>query len=628
MKKKIVFIFFIQLSLFIVVIAKAFKIQVVDRDRLIKYSHKQFLRTKKEYPKRGNILDRNGNPLAINIQTYNIVALPKETENLKKSLAQAYKISPSFKLKKKYKESKKRNKYTRLSKKVSLTNDKLEKLKKIKGIFLEPHIKRVYPNKELLSQTLGFVGQDNDGLAGVEYQFNKQLRGQAIIRQYYRDAKGRPIKFKTVEFEDKASDIHLSIDKNIQAVAEKYLKEAVLHHEATRGGVAVMDAYTGEIWAIANYPTFNPNHFSKSKPLNRKLSFVTDSIEPGSTFKTLTIASALENNIVRPETSYFCENGKLRVQDHIITEAESKKDLEWLSVSDILKYSSNIGTAKIAFDLNYKRLKSTLKKFRIGQKTGIEFPGEAKGIVVKDKNVSPLKLSNVSFGQGIATTGIQMLASYAAIANGGYYVRPTLLKVKNDDQINKDKILSSKTSEELTKMLVSVVDSGTGSNTKVPHFVIAGKTSTAQKVSENGGYKGYVSGFIGFPVNVKNRFVVSVYIDDPQENGYYGNLTSGPAFQKLTKYILYRKKEFSNVVSKRKILKKSKNKIDSIRSKLASISRSKIKKNFLSLDKLSARAQAEKLDVKVKFIGHGVVKKEVKTSKNSYTLYLEPPKYE
>ena len=626
MKKKILFLFVIQSLLFLVVIAKAFKIQVVDREKLISYSKKQFLRTKKVYPKRGNIYDRNGSPLAINIETYNLVVLPKETKNISRTLKKLHKVSKVFNYKEKLTLAKKRNKYTRLATKINLNQDQIKVIKKIPGIFLESQTKRVYPNKKLFSQSLGFVGYDNDGLAGLEYFLNKKLRGVAVIKKYYRDAKGRPIKFKTVELDESAQNVYASIDKNIQAVSEKYLEEAVKKHNATRGGAAVMDAETGEVLAIANYPSFDPNKFSKYPAYLRKLAFVTDPFEPGSTFKTLTIASALEHNVVRPDTSYFCENGRMKVQNHYITEAESKKDLEWLSVSDILKYSSNVGTAKIAFDLNFSRLQKTLAKLSIGQKTGIEYPGESRGIMTRKDSVSPLKLSNISFGQGIATTGIQMLASYAAIANGGYYVRPTLLRHGNKG-VKPKQVLARKTSEELTSMMKSVVSDGTGKNSQVRYFEIAGKTSTAQRVSSSGGYEGYVSGFIGYPVNVNKKFVVSVYIDNPKENGYYGNVAAGPVFQKITSYILLKEKEIS--YAKNVNVKKSSS-VDKIKTSRSS-SLKKLSKKFLGMSKLAAVNKAKKENIELITNGFGIVYKEelLKAGKRAkYRVFLRPPSYD
>src|SRR5690606_28990401 len=229
-----------------------------------------------------------------------------------------------------------------------------------------------------------------------------------------------PIKYETKLSDVPSPDVELSVDKDVQGALESCLKEAVELHKAYRGGAGVMDAETGEILAIANYPSFDPNKASTFPQENRKLAFVTDPFEPGSIFKTITVASALENKIARPETKFFCEYGRIKVQNHWVSEAESHEKFEWLTVSEILKYSSNVGTTKLAFSIKYPKLRETFDKFERGMKTGIEMKGESKGILTfkaKD-NVKPLALSNIGFGQGIATTAIQMLRAYAAIANG------------------------------------------------------------------------------------------------------------------------------------------------------------------------------------------------------------------
>ncbi len=426
-------------------------------------------------------------------------------------------VIPSLDTQKIYAQIKERRKFTWIERKIELKSAQVEKLKDLKEIFVEAQPSRMYPNHELLSQTLGFVGMDNEGLAGIEYSFNEDLKGEAQIHKYFKDAKGRPVKLKSAIVESKAKDVTLSIDKDIQASLEEYLKEGVLKSEANLGGAAVMDAETGEIWAVANYPSYDPNNVRSSDRNNIKLSFATDPFEPGSIFKTLTIASGLKNNVIKPDTNYYCEKGKLKIGKHWINESDSSHAHEWLSVSDILKYSSNIGTTKIAFDITYPVLKKTLADFNIGKKTGVEVPGESRGILDESEKVKPIRLSNISFGQGVATTGLQMLAAYGAIANGGNYVRPTFLKVENKKSVKKRRVISEKTSEVLSRILLDAVNDGTGTNARIDHFEIAGKTSTAQRVDGNGGYQGYVSGFIGFPMNVNRRFVVFVYVDNPQK---------------------------------------------------------------------------------------------------------------
>jgi cell division protein FtsI (penicillin-binding protein 3) len=615
LKNRIFFSFIIFCFLFGLVASKAFYIQVINKSKLLAYAKSQFIREVKEYPNRGNILDRNGHPLAINVHVYNLFTIPKKKNaNFYQQLKGLSKIVPQLTLPKLKGLVQKRTKYTWLARKITLSERQLKAIKKLDGIFIESHSERVYPNRELMAQTLGFVGIDNTGLAGVEFSKDVELKGKPQVFKYIRDAKGRPIKYETKSTGLLvADDVLLSIDKDMQGALESYLKEAVEHHNAFRGGAGVMDAETGEILAVANYPTFDPNKASQYPQENRKLSFMTDPFEPGSIFKTITIAAALEQKVARPETKFFCEYGKMRVQNHWVSEAESHERFEWLTVADILKFSSNVGTTKIAFNLKYPRLYQTMKKLKLGTKTGIEVRGESKGIVSytdKDK-VRPLSLSNISFGQGIATTPIQMLRSYAAIANGGYLVTPTLLRRDESQLKPENRVFSEETARETTKMLVSAVSEGTGTNAIIPHYEIAGKTGTAQRVSPRGGYDGYIASFVGFPVNVNKKFVVMAYIDHPSANGYYGNVVAAPVFKKITQYILYKKKDFAQFAKYDE--KSNKVNMDTVQSQQASTQKSfapGLVPNFVGLDKASALQLATDRNIKVEVAGFGVVTKQ------------------
>lgn len=632
MKNKIIISFVSFILLYSAVLVKAFYIQVVNRDKLISYSKSQALRVVKSYPRRGSIFDRNGNPLAINVKKYNIFSIPKDDIELKNEVQKLVQTVQGFSFNDLYKKLKSRQRYTWVARQIELSEDQVQELKHLKQIFVESQFSRIYPNHELLGQVLGFVGVDNDGLSGVEYQFNKELKGQAQINKYYRDAKGRPIKFKSADIEGSSDDLYLSIDKEIQGVLESSIKEAVQRHNAFRAGAAVMDSHTGEIWAMANYPTYDPNEYKKYPLKNRKLAFVTDPFEPGSIFKTITIAAALENNIVRSDTNYYCEKGKYRVGNHYITESDSNHVYEWLSVEDILKYSSNIGTTKIAFDLGLPLLKKFMGKLHIGDKTGIEIAGESRGILQED-DVSPLKLSNISFGQGVATTGIQMLAAYSMFANGGYYVSPTLVKGGNAKKEMK-RVISKENSLVITEMLTKAVEDGTGANAKVPHFIIAGKTSTAQKADETGRYNGYISGFIGYPVNVNKRFIVYTYVDGPKVNGYYGNQVAAPIFQKIVKNILYKRKEYNQLALIDE--KKSDKKLDSINLRQSSkiVVKKGIMPHLVGLDKVTAASLLDKANIEYNFNGFGIVDKQSPEagkkvlSGQVVTIKFRPPKYE
>jgi cell division protein FtsI (penicillin-binding protein 3) len=652
-KNRIIFVFTCFCLFFLLVLGKAFKVQLIDASDLIVRANSQFLRQVTVYPKRGNIYDRNGHPIALNVQTYSIFTIPKSTDGKNDVYKKLAKIIPEISYNEMISNIKKRKKFTWIARKLKLTKSQVEEVKELKGVFIEGTPERTYPNHELLSQVVGFVGLDNSGLSGLEYMFDKELKGNPVTLKYTIDNKGRPIKFEShQDVTAQAKDIYLTIDKDIQGMAEKYLKEAVIKHNADKGGIGVIDASTGEILAVANYPTFDPNNVKGSIPDSRKLSFAIDPFEPGSTFKIFTAASALENKVAKIDSTYYAEQGKMKVDGHWISEAEAHEKFEWISVRDIIKYSSNVGTTKLAFDLTFPRFKKTLKDLNFGEKTGIEVPGESRGIFTEADNVSPLSLSNMSFGQGVAVTGIQLLSAYASIANGGEYIKPTLIKrdhhfetvselvPENDIQLKKrKKVFSEKTTQDLTNALVLAVENGTGTNAQIPHFQIAGKTATAQRVDRNGGYKGYVSGFIGYPVNVDKKFVIAVYIDNPKIGGYYGGVVAAPVFRNLAEYMLYKNKDISKIAEHEDNdydLKKIKTNVDIIQIKDAS-TRSLtpgIVPNFAGLDKITTTNIANKLSLQIIHKGMGVVSNQDPSAgtpvSDDMVIKLEyaPPTYE
>lgn len=636
MKNRIVISFFVFCFLFTLVVSKAFYIQVINKAKLLAYAKSQFVREVKEYPNRGNIVDRNGNPLAINTHVYNVFTIPKNKNQAYydqlKTLSQ---LVPELTYTKLKASVAKRNKYTWLARKIKLDENQLKKIKKLDNVFVESHSQRVYPNHELMAQSLGFVGVDNTGLAGVEFSLNKELQGEPQVSKYLHDAKGRPVKYETQVSNLKVEDVVLAVDKDVQGALESYLKEAVDHHQALRGGAGVMDVETGEIIAIANYPTYDPNEVGKYPLESRKLAFVTDPFEPGSIFKAITIASALEHKVATPDTKFFCEYGKMKVQNHWISEAETHEKFEWLTLSEILKYSSNVGTTKVAFALKYPKFYETLKKFHFGEKTGVEVRGESKGILsYSDKSkVRPLTLSNISFGQGVATTALQIMRSYAALANGGFLVKPTLLKTDKSQLVEENRVVSKQTAEDVTKMLVSAVHEGTGKSAIIPHYEIAGKTGTAQRVSPKGGYDGYIASFVGFPVNVNRRFVVLAYVEAPTKNGYYGGAVAAPIFRKITQYLLYKKKDFAQFAKYNE--KSNQKNLDEVSVQMSSRAKFSATEtpSFIGMDKTSALELAEKRQLKVEMYGFGIVKKQsiepgsALNPELTVKLYFEAPSY-
>ena len=631
-KNKIYAIFILFCLLFSVIICRAFFIQIINKKKLLAYSEDQLIRKAVIFPNRGNIYDRNGHSMAINIQVYNIFSIPKMIKEKKKAFKRLSQIVPSLTLTKLSKTLRNRTRFTWIERQIKLDKKQVEEIKKQKGFFLEKTTKRFYPNHELMAQVLGFVGVDNIGLGGIEYKFNELLKGDVKIIKYLNDAKGRPIKFESYDTENKAKNVYLTLDKGAQAIAEKYLKLTVETHKATRGGVGIMDASNGEVLAIANYPSFDPNRLQDFKEAHRRLSFVTDPFEPGSIFKVFTVISALENKIVTPETSYFCEHGKLKVGNHFIKESDPSRKHEWLSVSDIIKYSSNIGTVKIAFDVTFPLLDKTIKDFGFGKKTNIQFPGESRGIYNDRGKTSQLSLSNLSFGQGMATTGIQVLAAYAAIANGGIYYPPII--IKTPDEKKGRRIMSSNIAQEIQRMLVSVVESGTAKNIKIPYFKISGKTGTAQKTDKMGKYTEYIPSFVGFPVGVEKKFVVFAYIEGPNGKFYSGSKVAAPIVKNVIEYMLFKNKEYQNLAFDSREISSSHIGPVLTKSSVDDPSAKGGMPRFIGLDKKSSYTLAKKIGVYLKHQGIGVViKQNIKEgtpfSKDAVVILEHgPPHYE
>ncbi len=642
-QKKIIFLFAIFALGLLAIWGRAFQLQVIDRQELMAYSEEQIFRSVTVYPHRGSIYDRNGSPLALNIETFSSFTIPQSLKDRKKTYRELRKILPEIDPKSLRAKIFDRNTYTWLFRKKELSKVQLDALKKVPGVYLESVPKRLYPNSELLAQTLGFVGIDNKGLAGIEYLFDDELRGRPKVLKYVKDAKGRALKFesqlprlslfsnlsKKNSSAANSKDVYLSIDKEVQAVAERVLKETVIEHHALGGGLGVLDAKSGELLAVANYPTYDANHLKSSEAKFQKLSFVSDPIEPGSTLKAFTVAAALEAGIVTPQTNYYCEKGQLRIGKHLVKDSEGHNPAkEWMSVSKILAESSNVGTTKIAFDIGHSKLRDFFLKLGFAKKTGIQIPGESRGIFNDEGEMSEIRLSNISFGQGISLTGIQLLAAYGAIANDGIYQRPSVLK-KSEDEIKKDatRVMSKETANQIQQMLLLAVNHGTGDRAKIEHFQIAGKTSTAQRPDAYGGYTGHVPGFIGFPLGIDRPFVIYVYVDRPSGKKYYGNQVAAPAFQKIAHFILLKYKYFEQIKNQENALAledleeipevldgKGENE-KSLSLSLAAPLRirnfdGKTVPNFLGLDKKTAHALAKIASLQVIDHGTGIVRSQ------------------
>ncbi len=411
-------------------------------------------------------------------------------------------------------------------------------------MFYEPH--RYYPQGQLAGQVIGFVGRDSEGLEGLELHYNDYIRGETSSSVTERDALGRRVLVEGVEGLQipAGGDIHLTLDTSIQHLAEKELEASISKYRAKAGVAIAVEPRTGEMLALANYPTFNPNNYSTESSEQRRNRAVTDSFEPGSTFKTILAAAALEEGIVDKDDLFFCEYGKYSYAGKVIHDTHPHG---WLPFSKILQVSSNIGFSKVADKLKKERYFKYIEKFGFGQMTGIDMPGEVPGLLRRPETWSGIDLATHGFGQGLSATPLQMVMAYAAVANGGFLMRPYVVRratspkgevlVENQPHVVR-RVISERTARLLASMLKDVTnEGGTGKMAKVEGFDVAGKTGTAQKADQvNGGYdaKKRVASFIGFVPADEPRLVLLVVVDEPQSN-VYGGVVAAPVFQNIAR---------------------------------------------------------------------------------------------
>ncbi len=532
----------------LVLAGRLVQLQIVQHDRLAAQSEKQYLRSVEITSGRGNIYDRNRNQLATNIQVESVYADPKsivEKATTARILARALGLDPGAVLKKL-----KSNRHFVWIKRKSELNA-VEKLKQLGlvGVGFIAETKRYYPKRKLAASTLGFVGLDNQGLAGVEHFHHAVLKGNPQRSVLEKDARGRFLwtTANAHELNKGKRDVVLTLDEVIQFIAERELGRQVKEYQAKSGLAIVMDPYTGAVYALASAPEFNPNNYRAYPKDIWRNDAVASAYEPGSIFKPIVAAAALEEGLAGPEDIFFCENGSFQVGKSRIGEA-SDHQFGWLTLRNIIAKSSNIGAIKIAQGLGENRFFDYIQKFGFGGKLGIDLPGEASGTLRNLKQWSGLSLASISFGHEISVTPMQMVSAIAAIANGGVLIRPRLTRAilkngtleKTFEPEGIQTVLSEETSRQMINILKSVVKTGTGARAGIPGFEVAGKTGTAQKIdpaTQTYSKTKYLASFIGFVPADAPRLVILVMIDEPQKS-YWGGEVAAPVFQKIARKTL------------------------------------------------------------------------------------------
>ena len=407
------------------------------------------------------------------------------------------------------------------------------------GLGFYPEERRVYPQRSVGAHVLGYTGVDNRGLSGIERARDPVLAGRAGSQTIVKDPFGRAIDVVDSVAERTGDDVYLTIDHTMQANAEAVLARTVSQWRARSGSAIVLDPRTGAILAMAVAPLYDANRFGETPPSRSRNRVVTDTYEPGSTFKLITVAGVLSEGLVSPGTAYTLPYS-IQVADRRIHDSHPR-ETETMTVSEILARSSNVGTITLAQTLGKTRLVEWIERFGLGRPTGVDFPGESPGIVLPPELWSGSTIGNVPIGHGIAVTPVQMAAAYAAIANDGIWVQPHLVERVRGGQRTVPKrrrIVSPEIARTLASMLRGVVvEGGTGTQAAVPGYSVAGKTGTAAKPDERGGYSTsrYVASFVGFAPATNPRLVILVTIDEPG-TAIWGGVVAAPAFQNIARF--------------------------------------------------------------------------------------------
>ncbi len=529
------------------VFARAYQLQVLEKDYLRDVADNGIIGITKLPPERGIIYDRKRNELALSVQVGSIFAHPKSIKNKEET---AGKLSEIVQMKKQDLRRILHDKrsFVWVQRRISTTLTSRVKAAGMEGIGVTTETRRYYPGKEIAAHLIGFSGTDNQGLEGLEQKYDNFLRGpqQSLVRM--RDALGRSFDMKTPIPEGQGMHhLVLTIDKEIQYKVQQSLASALQTTGAKSGQCVVVDPETGEILAMAVVPDFNPNIFSKYGAETWRNRVVTDVFEPGSTIKAFLASASLEQGVVTPATMFHCEGGKYAVGGHIVHDTH---EYGTLSVEDIVIRSSNIGAIKLGETLGHETFVSYLKKFGFGEKTGIDISGERSGFIRDSRELKKIGKATLCFGQGMTATSLQLAMAMSAIANGGKLMQPYVVKkiideagntvLENNPKVVR-RVVSEKTASKVAAILEKVTaPDGTAPKAAISGFRVAGKTGTSQKVdvsTKRYSKSKYVASFVGFAPVEKPRVVMMIAIDEP-EGLYYGGIVAAPLFKEVALWTL------------------------------------------------------------------------------------------
>lgn len=525
--------------------ARLVYLQVYKHEALQSRAENQSARTMDISAKRGDILDRQGRVLAYSVDADSVYGVPSEIPNATITASMlcaaltdcAPKEQDALAARLRQKRA-----FVYVRRRVTPPQATRIAELNLEGIGFIKEDRRFYPKKQLAAQLLGFVGVDNKGLAGIEAAYDSQISGALGKLLYQTDARGRA--FSRLERPPTAgATVELTVDEYLQHVAERELRDAVVRNRAAGGTVLIMAPATGEILALANEPTFNPNAFSSASPDERRNRAVQDLYEPGSTFKVVTASAAIEERVIGVDDVIDVSGGKIRFGSRIVNDTH---DYGTLSFTDVMVKSSNVGAIKVGLTLGPERLGLYVRRFGFGRALSPDFPGETTGIVWDPRHLDSSALASMSMGYQVGVTPLQMVAAVSSVANGGDLIQPRVVRALIRDGTRVEvkpmvlgRTISTDTAATVTSIMEQIVERGTATYAQVDGYTIAGKTGTAAKLV-NGRYShtDYYASLVGFLPSRKPVATIIVVIDSPRAHGYYGGPIAGPVFQRIAEATL------------------------------------------------------------------------------------------
>ncbi len=545
-KNRLFFIFSFFILALIGLLARLGFIQIFKASDYLRIAQSQSRVIVEMQPVRGRVLDAKGKELALDVRLDSLYAVAREIKN-KESVASSLSKILGIERSEVLRRLNRDKLFVWIARKISPSKVEAIKKLKVEGLEFVKESQRVYPKGETACHLVGFTGIDNNGLEGIELQYDSLMRGVPGWRLAQKDAKQRELVSKELEVTPPVDgyNVHLTIDEVIQSISERILSETCKKYNAKGGTALVMDPKTGNVLAMAMYPLYDLNNSKKSSAEVRRNRGITDIFEPGSVFKAITLASIIENKAFNLNEKFNCEHGSWAVAGKVLHDHHGSGTIPF---REVIERSSNIGTVKGAMRLGGDKLYKTMKAFGFGAKTGIPLAGEVSGIVPNPRNWSRSSIINIPIGHGVAVTPIQLVGSMAAIANNGLLMKPRIIDYI-DDQDGKviqsfpiepvRQVISRESAIECRTVLEGVVARGTGKKAKVPGFRAAGKTGTAQKILPNGTYSHdhFYASFVGLVPYDEPKLAILVSLDEPHPI-IYGGETAAPAFAKIAGEIM------------------------------------------------------------------------------------------